>query len=381
VALLARLGTIFSSICPSFVFYISGRFCALTQTETERPIGDQMMPTVKDLGRKIKKKYPGRYDDMPSEEVGMLVKQKYPGQYDDYTNLPSVFSEKQYPSQLGEYQPQPNVMPPVPAAPSDKGLYILLGIILSLGGLYCLIQFNILVGLLFLGVSIFFFVIASNADETHAKNMRLRADSQEQWTRTEVARVATETARHTAQRNADLQEGQHLVAVEQAKALYISNQLQQLETRLKGELAPIAKKLGVSIDTVYQYNAIRMMNEAELEHKHKLNELDLLKQWKEAEQKLRAADLLVLAANQQIKELLTDYETYVRRLDRLEKDKTMSEAGRTKMRGQLKGYLHDIEKRINTLRTRPVLSQDREKARRPGKSNSNSRPEYPPEAN
>lgn len=42
------------------------------------------MPTVEDLGRKIKAKYPGKYDDMSDAEVGRRVKTKYPGAYDDF---------------------------------------------------------------------------------------------------------------------------------------------------------------------------------------------------------------------------------------------------------------------------------------------------------
>jgi hypothetical protein len=42
------------------------------------------MKTTKDLGRQVKKKYPGQYNDLSDEEVGRLVKRKYPDAYDDY---------------------------------------------------------------------------------------------------------------------------------------------------------------------------------------------------------------------------------------------------------------------------------------------------------
>jgi hypothetical protein len=41
------------------------------------------MPTVSDLGRKIKLQYPGEYDDLSDAEVGRKVKAKYP-EYSDY---------------------------------------------------------------------------------------------------------------------------------------------------------------------------------------------------------------------------------------------------------------------------------------------------------
>src|SRR3990167_9313416 len=45
------------------------------------------MPTIIDLGKKVKTKYPGVYDDLPDAEVGKKVKAKYPGSYDDFTDL------------------------------------------------------------------------------------------------------------------------------------------------------------------------------------------------------------------------------------------------------------------------------------------------------
>ncbi|HZY74554.1 MAG TPA: hypothetical protein VFE22_15705 [Edaphobacter sp.] len=43
------------------------------------------MPTVSDLGQRVKTKYPGAYDDLPDDELGRRVKTKYPGSYDDFT--------------------------------------------------------------------------------------------------------------------------------------------------------------------------------------------------------------------------------------------------------------------------------------------------------
>ena len=44
-----------------------------------------MMPqTVEDLGRAVKAKYAGTYDDLPDAELGARIQTKYPGAYDDY---------------------------------------------------------------------------------------------------------------------------------------------------------------------------------------------------------------------------------------------------------------------------------------------------------
>ena len=47
-----------------------------------------MPQTIMDLGRKVKAKYPGQYDDMDDGEVGRRVKSKYPGAYDDFSDEP-----------------------------------------------------------------------------------------------------------------------------------------------------------------------------------------------------------------------------------------------------------------------------------------------------
>lgn len=42
------------------------------------------MATVDELGRLVKSKYPGKYDDLSDVAAGRLVKSNYPGSYDDY---------------------------------------------------------------------------------------------------------------------------------------------------------------------------------------------------------------------------------------------------------------------------------------------------------
>jgi len=45
------------------------------------------MPTIIDLGQKVKIKYPGVYDDLSDDELGRKVKLKYPGAYNDFTDI------------------------------------------------------------------------------------------------------------------------------------------------------------------------------------------------------------------------------------------------------------------------------------------------------
>src|SRR5262245_15625179 len=47
-----------------------------------------MPQDVRELGRRVKAKYPGKYDDLADDDVGRRVKAKYPGAYDDFTDAP-----------------------------------------------------------------------------------------------------------------------------------------------------------------------------------------------------------------------------------------------------------------------------------------------------
>jgi hypothetical protein len=47
------------------------------------------MPTTSDLGRAIKTKYPGQYDDLDDGALGRAMQQKFQGQYDDFVDAPS----------------------------------------------------------------------------------------------------------------------------------------------------------------------------------------------------------------------------------------------------------------------------------------------------
>lgn len=44
------------------------------------------MPTVEELGAKVRAKYPGDYDDLDDATLGQKVKAKFPGAYDDFTD-------------------------------------------------------------------------------------------------------------------------------------------------------------------------------------------------------------------------------------------------------------------------------------------------------
>ncbi|MFZ2196862.1 MAG: hypothetical protein WAV13_03950 [Thermodesulfovibrionales bacterium] len=48
------------------------------------------MATITDLGRQVKAKYPGAYDDMDDIAVGQAVKAKFPGSYDDFREGPEL---------------------------------------------------------------------------------------------------------------------------------------------------------------------------------------------------------------------------------------------------------------------------------------------------
>ena len=65
------------------------------------------MPTIAELGQKVKAKYPGAYDDLPDDELGRKLKAKFPGSYDDFTDTAPPASHA-----------SPDIMDYIPALPS-----------------------------------------------------------------------------------------------------------------------------------------------------------------------------------------------------------------------------------------------------------------------
>src|SRR3990167_3315822 len=73
------------------------------------------MPTIIDLGQKVKAKYPGTYDDLSDDEVGRRVKAKYP-EYNDFTDVPVTPS-----------QPEKSTLRKVAESPLQAGLGFIKG--------------------------------------------------------------------------------------------------------------------------------------------------------------------------------------------------------------------------------------------------------------
>lgn len=58
------------------------------------------MPTLDDLGRAVKERYPGAYDDFGDAELGQRVQQRFPGAYDDYQGTDAEqFTQEMAPGQ------------------------------------------------------------------------------------------------------------------------------------------------------------------------------------------------------------------------------------------------------------------------------------------
>lgn len=70
------------------------------------------MPTIIDLGRKVKAKYPGQYEDLDDGDLGRRVKAKFPGSYDDFSD--------ENPTPLGTKQPDNT--PSIAKAPIPEDL-------------------------------------------------------------------------------------------------------------------------------------------------------------------------------------------------------------------------------------------------------------------
>jgi N12 class adenine-specific DNA methylase len=74
-----------------------------------------MPQTLTDLGRAVKSKYAGQYDDLPDDELGRRIKEKFPGAYDDYAEAPAV---AQRPAIVPTARPTPTPVAQPLAAPA-----------------------------------------------------------------------------------------------------------------------------------------------------------------------------------------------------------------------------------------------------------------------
>lgn len=73
-----------------------GKITSVGTLDNQQPL----KATVRDLGQKIKAKYPGQYDDLSDEDLGAKVKGKFPGSYDDFIDIQQPVKEK---STLGKF--------------------------------------------------------------------------------------------------------------------------------------------------------------------------------------------------------------------------------------------------------------------------------------
>jgi hypothetical protein len=69
---------------------------------------EPLTPTVADLGRLAKRKYPGSYDDISDAELGRLVKKKYPGSYENFLDIPATQAQPPAAVAPNAIQPQPS---------------------------------------------------------------------------------------------------------------------------------------------------------------------------------------------------------------------------------------------------------------------------------
>lgn len=63
-----------------------------------------MPQSIHDLGRMVKSKYPGQYDDLADDEVGRRVKAKFPGSYDDFADASPTLMESRREASRMEFE-------------------------------------------------------------------------------------------------------------------------------------------------------------------------------------------------------------------------------------------------------------------------------------
>src|SRR5207245_7112451 len=78
--------------------------------------------TVADLGRQVKAKYPGTYNDLDDAELGRRVKTKYPCDYDDFADVPSAAAKPYVSPRYGPTGPTATEVASDQAAEVLKGI-------------------------------------------------------------------------------------------------------------------------------------------------------------------------------------------------------------------------------------------------------------------
>ncbi len=182
------------------------------------------MPTIEDLGRKVKAKYPGKYDDMSDADVGRRTKDKYPGAYDDYVETGL--------SVLGTQ----SIVPHVDYSHHQKKFESLTKELVS--------YYNPKLGRL---------ASWNRRGKAESRIRLLNVLNEEQWLVLQQGAMAEERAMHSERKR---REFEHFIA---------NHVIELMELRLSASIIDHALQMGVDRDTAIHVNRVRVLDQLEME--------------------------------------------------------------------------------------------------------------------
>jgi hypothetical protein len=255
---------------------------------------------ISDLGRKVKAKYPGVYDDLPDAEVGRRVRAKYP-EYSDFENEPIK-------------------------AEAKRPLFTMLAYLSWVAVVYCLlaegnIGKRIAWAITFLIAGYIFKHLAGSAYKEEATELTDKTDIKQRQAmykealirephiseNVRVKMLLEKIQQKNEQRKLELE--RHLIDVAEENGL---TPLEVVEVNKEKYLSEI--RLAEREGTIHQdIRRQRELSEIEVRKHRELTNIDLEKRWKEIEQDLDAGDLLDLSDQQLIRKQTEHLEEMYRR--------------------------------------------------------------------
>jgi hypothetical protein len=281
-------------------------------------------------------------------------------------------------------QPQPLIEsrhPPEPEGPAYKYVLYGAGGIACFAGLLMALHMSLLTLLspfvIWGGVALI--RLGLKADETHAANMKARAEAEVQHTRLEAARIQTENARREAERQAQLNVLRDNAERERLEADRLAHIQKQRDISYQETLRPAAQEYGIDIPSVIAINTKRILDQLDLEQKAGLDTLEIEKEWRQIQNELKAGDQLMLAGNQQVKQLYTDLTEAVGNMIAVEQDGSIPDHAKAILRKSLSGQIKSLMRQMNEIQSGLHQAQDRKKPQGAKKPAAVGRGDYPPE--
>jgi hypothetical protein len=330
------------------------------------------MPTVEDLGHKIKAKYPGQYDDLTDAEVGRRVKAKYPGDYDDFIEVSPANVATEYIPPSSSVLTAPQVfeesgIEPITAGETQTGYRV---IAVACFVIAIVLMFTASFGGCFVGVllAIAGFTMlrsAANAYETERHEASARVDIKQSQIAFKAEVVRESQIQSEAARALELQsirqETESKAEVIRQKSLDVA----QTELDLQKHLLEIGKQQGLRPDAVSSIN----------EHKYR-TEIDLDNRWKEILQDSNAADLALIGDHLVIKKLREE-------LTKARKERFAIKTGddpeelKQELLADYDKFISRLEAKIDARETGHLLPENRKAQGRLTEGTPDSGTEYP----